>query len=116
MSPRHRKSQCMNSTLAKRFIHLRLSAFLGLSVGLTAVSAANLPCADWETQLVEQVSKANSCDVKLKACIDKEFGNPMRELNYCQHVNKNCQSLDARLENAPFAQELAEFKKSCVKD
>ena len=106
----------MNSTQAKRFIHLRLSAFLGLSVGLTAVSAANLPCTDWETQLVAQVSKANSCDVKLKACIDKEFGNPMRELNYCQHVHKNCQALDARPENAPFAQELAEFKKSCVKD
>ena len=116
MSPQDRKSQCMNSPLAKRFIHLRLSAFLGLSVGLTAVSAANLPCADWETHLVEQVSKANSCDVKLKACIDKEFGNPMRELNYCQHVHKNCQALDTRPANAAWEQEITEFKKSCVKD
>ena len=91
-------------------------AFAFLGIALSSVHAANLPCADWEEKLVAQVSTANSCDAKLKACIDKEFGNPMRELNYCQHVNKNCQALDVRPENEPFAQELAEFKKSCVKD
>ena len=95
------------------FKHL---VIFSIALGFSGVHAANLPCADWEAKLLAQVSKANSCDVKLKACIDKEFGNPMRELNYCQHVNKNCQALDARPENAPFAQEAAEFKKSCVKD
>jgi len=60
---------------------------------------ANLPCADWENKLQEQVSKANNCELKLKACIDKQYGNPMRELNYCQHIDKNCRALDAITSN-----------------
>jgi len=106
----------MNNTQPKRLMNFKQLAFAFLVIALSNVHAANLPCADWEEKLVAQVSTANSCDAKLKACIDKEFGNPMRELNYCQHVNKNCQALDVRPENEPFAQELAEFKKSCVKD
>ena len=106
----------MRNIKPNRLTILKQLAFACLGIFISGVHAANLPCADWEAKLLAQVSKANSCDVKLKACIDKEFGNPMRELNYCQHVNKNCQALDARPENAPFAQEAAEFKKSCVKD
>ena len=106
----------MNNSQTNVLTDLRLLAASFLCAGFTCVSAANLPCADWEAKLVAQVSKANICDVKLKACIDKEFGNPMRELNYCQHVNKNCIALDSRPENAPFAQEMTEFKKSCAKD
>ena len=80
----------MNNTQTNVLTDLRLLAVSCLCAGFTCVSAANLPCADWEATLVDKVSKANTCEVKLKACNDKEFGNPMRELNYCHHVNKNC--------------------------
>jgi hypothetical protein len=106
----------MNNTQTNVLTDLRLLAVSCLCAGFTCVSAANLPCADWEATLVDKVSKANTCEVKLKACNDKEFGNPMRELNYCQHVNKNCQALDTRPGNATLAHEITEFKKSCVKD
>ena len=106
----------MNNTQTNVLTGLRLLALLCLCACVTYVSAVNLPCADWEATLVDRVSKANACEVKLKACIDKEFGNPMRELNYCQNVNKNCQALDTRPGNAPWAQEISEFKTSCVKD
>ena len=82
----------------------------------TSLHAANLPCRDWENKLLEQVSNVNSCASKLKACIDKEYGNPMRELNYCQHIDKNCRALDDRPGNNALAADIAEFKKTCVKD
>jgi hypothetical protein len=61
--------------------------------------AVNLPCADWENKLQKQVSKANHCELKLKACIDKQYGNPRRELNYCRHIDKTSLALDAKASN-----------------
>ena len=71
----------------------------------------NPPCADWENKLQEQVSKANNCETKLKACIEKEYGNPMRELNYCQHIDKNCRALDAITSNIALTKDIADYKK-----
>jgi hypothetical protein len=43
----------------------------------------------------------------------KEFGNPMRELDYCKKVFNRCESLDARPETGSLLKEVEAFKKQC---
>jgi hypothetical protein len=43
----------------------------------------------------------------------KEFGNPMRELDYCKKVFNRCESLEARPENGSLLKEVEAFKKQC---
>ena len=52
-------------------------------------------CEDWESKLQSEIREVNQCEPKQQACLAKEFGNPMRELDYCKKVFKRCESLEA---------------------
>jgi hypothetical protein len=78
------------------------------------VSQANsVECTDWKEKLQADIQLANQCESKYQACLSKEFGNPMRELDYCKKVNERCQSLDSRPDNGSLPQEVAAYKKKC---
>lgn len=52
-----------------------------------------LTFVSWQATRVPETHPVNACELKRKACLDKEFGNPMRELNYCEKVFKNCEAM-----------------------
>lgn len=81
-------------------------------IGLPAV-AQTAQCEAWENQLQAEIRVANQCEAKHQACLAKEFGNPMRELDYCKKVFKNCESLDARPETGNLPKDVADYKKQC---
>ena len=73
----------------------------------------SVECTDWKEKLQADIQLANQCESKYQACLSKEFGNPMRELDYCKKVNERCQSLDSRPDNGSLPQEVAAYKKKC---
>jgi hypothetical protein len=75
--------------------------------------AHSVECTDWKEKLQADIQLANQCESKYQACLSKEFGNPMRELDYCKKVNERCQSLDSRPDNGSLPQEVAAYKKKC---
>ena len=77
------------------------------------VAAQTVQCEAWENKLQTEIRAANQCEAKHQACLAKEFGNPMRELDYCKKVFKNCESLDARPETGNLAKDVADYKKQC---
>ena len=76
-------------------------------------AAQNAQCEAWESQLQTAIRAANQCETKHQACLAKEFGNPMRELDYCKKIFKNCESLDARPESGSLPKDVADYKKQC---
>ena len=75
--------------------------------------AQTAQCEAWEGTLQTEIRAANQCETKHQACLAKEFGNPMRELDYCKKVFKNCESLEARPETGNLAKDVADYKKQC---
>ena len=75
--------------------------------------AQTAQCEQWENKLQTEIRGANQCEVKHQACLAKEFGNPMRELDYCKKVFKNCESLEARPETGSLPKDVADYKKQC---
>ncbi len=75
--------------------------------------AQTAQCEAWEGKLQTEIRAANQCEAKHQACLAKEFGNPMRELDYCKKVFKNCESLDARPETGNLPKDVADYKKQC---
>ena len=57
-----------------------------ICVSSVAYSAS---CEEWENKLQGEIRAVNGCEPKHQACLAKEFGNPMRELDYCKKVLKN---------------------------
>ena len=76
-------------------------------------SAHSMECADWKEKLQTDIEIANQCETKYQQCLAKEFGNPMRELDYCKKVLDRCHSLDSRPEQGSLPQEVATYKKQC---
>ena len=76
--------------------------------------AQTAQCEAWEGTLQTEIRAANQCETKHQACLAKEFGNPMRELDYCKKVFKNCESLDARPETGNLPKDVEAFKKQCA--
>ena len=81
-------------------------------IGMSAF-AHGASCEDWESKLKSEIREVNQCEPKQQACLAKEFGNPMRELDYCKKVFKNCESLQARPETGNLPKEVADYKKQC---
>ena len=77
-------------------------------------AAQNTQCEAWEGTLQTEIRAANQCETKHQACLAKEFGNPMRELDYCKKVLKNCESLGSRPEASSLPKEVEAFKKQCA--
>ena len=77
-------------------------------------AAQNTQCEAWEGTLQTEIRAANQCETKHQACLAKEFGNPMRELDYCKKVLKNCESFEARPETGSLLKEVEAFKKQCA--
>lgn len=75
--------------------------------------AQTAQCEAWASKLQTEIRAANQCEPKHQACLAKEFGNPMRELDYCKKVLKNCESLDARPETGNLPKDVADYKKQC---
>jgi len=48
--------------------------------------AITAQCEEWQNKLQTEIRAANQCEPKHQACLAKEFGNPMRELDYCKKV------------------------------
>lgn len=71
-------------------------------------------CEEWESKLQSEISEVNQCELKQQACLAKEFGNPMRELDYCKKVFKRCESLEAKPETGNLPKEVEAFKKQCA--
>jgi len=86
--------------------------FILTCMGVSMVGHS-MSCEDWESKLQTDIRKANQCETKHQACLAKEFGNPMRELDYCKKVFKNCESLDARPEDGTLPKDVADYKKQC---
>ena len=84
-----------------------------LAIFTWLTSAHGVECTDWKEKLQADIQLANQCESKYQACLSKEFGNPMRELDYCKKVNERCQSLDSRPDNGSLPQEVAAYKKKC---
>ena len=82
-------------------------------VGMGAF-AHGASCEDWESKLQSEIREVNQCEPKHQACLAKEFGNPMRELDYCKKVFKRCESLKARPETGNLPNEVEAFKKQCA--
>ena len=76
--------------------------------------AQTAQCEAWEGKLQTEIQATNQCEAKHQACLAKEFGNPMRELDYCKKVFKNCESLDARPETGNLPKDVEAFKKQCA--
>ena len=75
--------------------------------------AQSTPCEEWQNKLQTEIRTGNQCEAKHQACLAKEFGNPMRELDYCKKVFKNCESLDTRPETGNLPKDVADYKKQC---
>ena len=71
-------------------------------------------CEAWEGKLQTEIRATNQCEAKHQACLAKEFGNPMRELDYCKKVLKNCESLGSRPEAGSLPKDVEAFKKQCA--
>ncbi len=82
-------------------------------IGMSAF-AHGATCEEWESKLQGEIRNANQCEPKHQACLAKEFGNPMRELDYCKKVFKRCESLEARPETGNLPKEVEAFKKQCT--
>ena len=94
---------------------LRFMPFLCMLACICLPAAAHTAqCEAWESQLQTAIRAANQCETKHQACLAKEFGNPMRELDYCKKVFKNCESLDAKPASGNLSKEIEAFKKQCA--
>lgn len=82
-----------------------------ICVSSVAYSAS---CEEWENKLQGEIRAVNGCEPKHQACLAKEFGNPMRELDYCKKVLKNCESFEARPETGNLPKDVEAFKKQCA--
>ena len=86
---------------------------MGVLVCFSGGLAQSAECEQWRDKLQSAISVANQCEPKYQACLAKEFGNPMRELDYCKKVLNRCESLDARPESGSLPKEVEAFKKQC---
>jgi hypothetical protein len=76
--------------------------------------AQTAQCEEWQNKLQTEIRSANQCEAKHQACLVKEFGNPMRELDYCKKVFNRCESFEARPETGNLPKEVEAFKKQCA--
>jgi hypothetical protein len=86
---------------------------LAMAMCMTVGWVHGLECTEWKDKLQADIQLANQCEPKYQACLAKEFGNPMRELDYCKKVLKRCESLEARPGNGPLPKEVEAYKKQC---
>jgi len=87
--------------------------FALLCLATLNVQAQTSVCTEWESRLRAEVSAANACDAGYRDCMAKSANNPMRELNYCRNVVRQCESLDGPVENEELGRQLEQFRKQC---
>jgi hypothetical protein len=75
--------------------------FILTCMGVSMVGHS-MSCEDWESKLQTDIRKANQCETKHQACLAKEFGNPMRELDYCKKYLKTANPWMQGQRKAPY--------------
>lgn len=86
-------------------------AFLWLA--MSNAQAQTPACLEWASSLRTEISAANACEAGYRDCMAKSANNPMRELNYCRNVVRQCESLDGPVGNEELRRQIEQYRTQC---